>query len=76
MFSPHELAEPPQYQHPGTFAAWLTWPSGTVRRAAAEFQKVLDHRGIVLNFVTGRQPFHFRRVNSESPAFFWDKESP
>jgi serine/threonine protein kinase/tetratricopeptide (TPR) repeat protein len=55
--APYELGEPPPLQ-PGPLypaylrgQAYLLAHNGTA--AAAEFQKVLDHRGIVLNFVTG-----------------------
>ena len=55
--APYELGAPPPLQ-PGTLhpaylrgQAYLLARNGTA--AAAEFQKLLDHRGIVLNFVTG-----------------------
>jgi tetratricopeptide (TPR) repeat protein len=55
--APYELASPPQ-QISGTLypaylrgEAYLLTHNGTA--AAAEFQKLLDHRGLVLNFVTG-----------------------
>jgi len=55
--APYELGEPPQFQlgtlYPAYMRgqAYLLAHNGTA--AAAEFQKLLDHRGIVLNFVTG-----------------------
>jgi serine/threonine protein kinase/Flp pilus assembly protein TadD len=55
--APYELGEPPQFQlgtlYPAYIRgqAYLLAHNGTA--AAAEFQKLLDHRGIVLNFVTG-----------------------
>jgi len=55
--APYELGEPPPLQpgplYPAYFRgqAYLLARNGTA--AAAEFQKLLDHRGIVLNFVTG-----------------------
>jgi len=55
--APYELGSPPPPQS-GTLypaylrgQAYLTAHEGTA--AAAEFQKLLDHRGIVVNFVTG-----------------------
>ena len=55
--APYELGEPPQFQL-GTMypvyirgQAYLAAHNGTA--AATEFQKLLDHRGIVVNFVTG-----------------------
>jgi eukaryotic-like serine/threonine-protein kinase len=55
--APYELGAPPPFQE-GTLyppylrgQAYLLTHNGTA--AAAEFQKLLDHRGIVLNFVTG-----------------------
>src|SRR5437667_10382910 len=55
--APYELGEPPQFQlgtiYPAYLRrqAYLAAHSGAT--AAAEFQKLLDHRGIVVNFVTG-----------------------
>jgi len=55
--APYELGEPPQFQL-GTLypayvrgQAYLLAHNGTA--AAAEFQKFLDHRGIVINFPLG-----------------------
>ena len=55
--APYELGAPPQFQ-PGTLypayirgQAYLAAHNGTA--AAAEFQKFLDHRGIVINFPLG-----------------------
>ena len=54
---PYELGDPPQFQ-PGTLypayvrgQAYLTAHNGTA--AAAEFQKLVDHRNIVVNFPLG-----------------------
>jgi eukaryotic-like serine/threonine-protein kinase len=55
--APYELGEPGQFQLGTLYPAYvrgqaqLMAHNGTA--AAAEFQKVLDHRGIVVNFVTG-----------------------
>jgi tetratricopeptide (TPR) repeat protein len=55
--APYELGEPPQFQLGTLYPAYLRGQAylmahnGTA--AAAEFEKVLDHRGIVLNFITG-----------------------
>jgi serine/threonine protein kinase/tetratricopeptide (TPR) repeat protein len=55
--APYELGEPPQFQLGTLYPAYIRGQTyllahnGTA--AAAEFQKLLDHRGIVLNFVTG-----------------------
>ena len=55
--TPYELGEPPQFQlgtlYPAYIRgqAYLLAHNGTA--AASEFQKLLDHRAIVLNFVTG-----------------------
>jgi tetratricopeptide (TPR) repeat protein len=55
--SAHELGDPPQFQ-PGTLypvyargQAYLQAANGAA--AAEEFQKMIDHRGIVLNFPLG-----------------------
>jgi len=55
--APYELGAPPQFQ-PGTLypayirgQAYLASHNGSV--AAAEFQKFLDHRGVVINFPLG-----------------------
>jgi tetratricopeptide (TPR) repeat protein len=55
--APYELGDPPQFQ-PGTLYpayvrgyAYLTAHNGTA--AAAEFQKLVDHRNIVVNFPLG-----------------------
>jgi tetratricopeptide (TPR) repeat protein len=54
---PYELGDPPQFQ-PGTLypvyargLAYLRAKNGAA--AAVEFQKIIDHRGIVLNFPVG-----------------------
>src|SRR5439155_1708784 len=55
--APYELGEPPQFQlgtlYPACIRgqAYLAAHNGTA--AATEFQKFLDHRGIVLNFPLG-----------------------
>ncbi len=55
--APYELGEPPQFQlgtlYPAYIRgqAYLAAHNGTA--AATEFQKLLDHRGIVVNFMTG-----------------------
>jgi tetratricopeptide (TPR) repeat protein len=55
--APYELGGPPPLQEGTLYPAYLRGQAyllahnGTA--AAAEFQKLLDHRGIVLNFVTG-----------------------
>ena len=56
--APYELGKPPQFQQLGTLypayirgQAQLVAHNGTA--AAAEFQKFLDHRGIVFNFPLG-----------------------
>ncbi len=54
--APYELGEPPQYQLGTLYPAYMRGQAQLMAHngaaAAAEFQKVLDHRGIVLNFVT------------------------
>jgi tetratricopeptide (TPR) repeat protein len=55
--APYDFGSPPPFQVGTLYPAYLrgeanlTAHNGTA--AAAEFQKLLDHRGIVLNFVTG-----------------------
>jgi hypothetical protein len=55
--APYELGAPPPLDMGTLYPAYLRGQAyllahnGTA--AAAEFQKLLDHRGIVLNFVTG-----------------------
>ena len=55
--APYELGGPPPLQEGTLYPAYLRGQAyllahnGTA--AAAEFQKLIDHRGIVLNFVTG-----------------------
>jgi serine/threonine protein kinase/tetratricopeptide (TPR) repeat protein len=55
--APYELGEPPQFQLGTLYPAYLRGQAYLAQRngaaAAAEFQKLPDHRGIVLNFVTG-----------------------
>jgi serine/threonine protein kinase/tetratricopeptide (TPR) repeat protein len=54
--APYELGEPPQFQLGTLYPAYVRGQAQLMAHngaaAAAEFQKVLDHRGIVLNFVT------------------------
>jgi eukaryotic-like serine/threonine-protein kinase len=55
--APYELGEPPQFQlgtlYPAYIRgqAYLAAHNGTA--AAAEFQKFLDHRGLLVNFCLG-----------------------
>ncbi len=55
--APYELGDPPPLQVGTLYPAYLRGQAlllahnGTA--AAAEFQKLLDHRGVVMNFVTG-----------------------
>jgi eukaryotic-like serine/threonine-protein kinase len=55
--TPYELGAPPPTQEGTLYPIYLRGQTyllahnGTA--AAAEFQKILDHRGVVLNFVTG-----------------------
>jgi tetratricopeptide (TPR) repeat protein len=55
--APYELGEPEQFQFGTLYPLYLRGQTyllahnGTA--AATEFQKLLDHRGIVINFVTG-----------------------
>jgi serine/threonine protein kinase/tetratricopeptide (TPR) repeat protein len=55
--APYELGEPPQFQLGTLYPAYIRGQAYLAQRngtaAAAEFQKLLDHRGIVVNFVTG-----------------------
>ena len=55
--APYELGEPPPTQEGTLYPAYLRGQayllSHNGNAAAAEFQKLLDHRGIVVNFVTG-----------------------
>jgi serine/threonine protein kinase/tetratricopeptide (TPR) repeat protein len=55
--APYELGEPPQFQLGTLYPAYIRGQALLMAHngaaAAAEFQKVLDHRGTVLNFVTG-----------------------
>ena len=54
--APYELGEPPQFQLGTLYPAYVRGQAHLMAHngaaAAAEFQKVLDHRGVVLNFVT------------------------
>ncbi len=55
--APYELGEPPPTQEGTLYPSYLRGQAYLAVRngsaAAAEFQKILDHRGIVLNFSTG-----------------------
>jgi len=54
--APYELGEPPQFQLGTLYPAYIRGQAQLMAHngaaAAPEFQKLLDHRGIVLNFVT------------------------
>jgi tetratricopeptide (TPR) repeat protein len=54
---PYDLAGPPQFQLGTMYPAFIRGQAYLLAHngaaAAAEFQRVLDHSGIVLNFVTG-----------------------
>jgi len=55
--APYELGEPPPIQEGTLYPAYLRGQAyllaHTGNAAAAEFQKLLDHRGIVVNFPVG-----------------------
>ena len=55
--APYELGDPPQFQLGTLYPAYIRGQAQLMAHngaaATAEFQKLLDHRGIVLNFVTG-----------------------
>jgi eukaryotic-like serine/threonine-protein kinase len=55
--APYDLASPPPLQMGTLYPAYLRGQAYLLGHngsaAAAEFQKLLDHRGIVVNFVTG-----------------------
>jgi eukaryotic-like serine/threonine-protein kinase len=55
--APYELGEPPPTQEGTLYPVYLRGQAHVVAHngiaAAAEFQKFLDHRGIVINFPTG-----------------------
>ena len=55
--APYELGEPPQFQLGTLYPAYIRGQAQLMAHngaaAAAEFQKFLDHRGIVVNFATG-----------------------
>ena len=55
--APYELGEPPQFQLGTLYPAYIRGQTQLMAHngaaAAAEFQKLLDHRGIVLNFSLG-----------------------
>jgi len=54
---PFEIGQPPPFQVGPMYPAFLRGEayrmSGHGKEAAAEFQKLIDHRGVVLNFVLG-----------------------
>jgi hypothetical protein len=55
--APYDLATPPPLQVGTLYSAYLRGQAYLLAHngpgAAAEFQKLLDHRGIVVNFITG-----------------------
>jgi hypothetical protein len=55
--APYELGTPPQFQLGTLYPAYIRGQAYLLAHngiaAAAEFQKLLDHRGIILNVVTG-----------------------
>jgi eukaryotic-like serine/threonine-protein kinase len=55
--APYELGKPPQFQVGTLYPAYIRGQAQLMAHngtaAAAEFQKVLDHRGIVINFPLG-----------------------
>ena len=55
--APYDFGSPPPFQVGTLYPAYLRGEANLMAHngtaAAAEFQKLLDHRGIVLNFVTG-----------------------
>ncbi len=55
--APYELGAPPQLQVGTLYPAYIRGQAQLMAHngsaAAAEFQKLVDHRGVVLNFVTG-----------------------
>ncbi|MGA7930660.1 MAG: protein kinase [Candidatus Sulfotelmatobacter sp.] len=55
--APYELGEPPPFQVGTLYPAYIRGQAQLMAHngaaAAVEFQKLMDHRGIVLNFVTG-----------------------
>ena len=55
--APYELGEPPQFQLGTMYPAYIHGQAYLMAHnaaaAVAEFQKVLDHRGIVINFPLG-----------------------
>jgi hypothetical protein len=55
--APYDLGSPPPFQLGTMYPAYLRGEANLMAHngaaAAVEFQKLLDHRGIVLNFVTG-----------------------
>ncbi|MFZ2084187.1 MAG: hypothetical protein WAU92_06815, partial [Candidatus Sulfotelmatobacter sp.] len=54
---PYELGEPPQFQMGTLYPAYIRGQAQLMAHngaaAAAEFQKFLDHRGIVVNYPLG-----------------------
>src|SRR5438094_486334 len=55
--APYELGEPPPTQEGTRYPAYLRGQAYLSTRngapAAAEFQEMIDHRGIIVNFPTG-----------------------
>src|SRR5437870_1777604 len=55
--APYELGKPPQFQLGTLYPVYIRSPAQLTARnvsaAATEFQRIIDHRGIVLNFPLG-----------------------
>jgi len=55
--APYDLGSPPPFQLGTLYPAYLRGQADLLAHngpaAAAEFQKLLDHRGVVVNFITG-----------------------
>lgn len=55
--SPHELGQPPQFQFSSMYPIYIRGlafvKQGLGQQAAVEFQKILDHPGLVVNFPLG-----------------------
>ena len=70
--APYELGEPPQFQLGTLYPAYIRGQAQLMAHngtaAAAEFQKLLDHRGIVLNFPLVRWPISASLVPTRCPA--------
>ncbi len=70
--APYELGSPPQFQLGTLYPVYIRGQAQLMTHnssaAAAEFQKFLDHRGIVLNFPLGRWPISAWPVPARSPV--------